>query len=768
MDLIYIIVICTLVILLTNKKNPGDDYDRGFRAGWGALAGQIHDLMNSHQLSKESINSLLTDTPATIAAPVTPTEHVQSRTVKKANDKKARSIRNTNVVLYLASFLLVAAGAAFIAASVADIVKLFGVWLLVIGFYGTGLVLHAAIPKLKPAAVAFTGTGLALLPFAGVAIHQYGGISSESSWMVTSFIGVLAYYWAAVRLKSAVVSYLTLAFVISLVSSSVATASLPIIWNFTSIIVVSLIASLVSHIRPTWLPAVFRQPVELTGQVVTPIVLVSSLFVSRDLYIRGYEIVFAVATAHYIVAWLQSRNDIYENAARVIGHVALLIFGWDIVAENSTLFGYWFIGLASAQIVYTLLRRRMGYEVWLWAALGLQFFANMFWIGQEQSMTHISYGLTILGISSFIVGYLLRYVPYAIPGLGVTILLPLTIMRGAIEPSLDWGWLVGWYLYAATATLYIFRRWVFKRSEQLRLFTSGAFISYTMMAATLSLMLGNYGGATAMAVVVALLFAGSYVLNVPEAVFVAALGMVISVFRLGIFLKWESEWLMLNVASIVTIALFAISWIMLAVSDERRRPYVLYSGWAVGAIGILSSLYSGNNSVALSAALLLVAVSISVVLEGRRSDSVDLQEIGAYLTTFGLQRMTSIWVPELNLVFYAHWWALTIALLAAARKLYVPRLIIATAILTAVTGVFALSEGDSYSLLFLIEHIALVIIGASTSTNWAIWWGITASSLAILYFLRDIAYLAFGFLGLLLIGFVISRLLKSNSSDHSK
>lgn len=766
--ILFIIIIIVLVVFLTKKPQAGSDdagYHKGYNDGWRALGAQIENALHEDKLNKDAIRAVVASEPDSGAISVhVPHKQASQRTAKKhVVDDEKRSLHNTNIVLYLASFLFVAAGAAFIGAAVDDTVKLFGVWLLVAAFYGAGLYMHANMPKLRPAAVAFVGTGMALLPFAGVALHQYGGASSEFAWMLTSLVGVVAYYWVAIRLNSLVVSYLTLAFVISLVSGCVATASLPIVWGFTSVIAVSLAASLVSYVRPSWLPAIFSTPVERTGQIVTPVTLVASLFVYDNLSLQGYEVVFSVATAHYVVAWLQSRQDAYENAARVVAHMAWLFFAWDFSAGSLILFGGWFLILATLQLVYSLLRQKQGYEIWLWAAMALQLFANTYWVGSEHSMTLVSYGLAVLGASSFVAGYLLRSVKLALPGLGVTVLLPSIVMRGAIEPHLGWGWVVSWYLLSAIAALFAYMQWAGKRSHDFKMFVAGGFMLYAVSAAILSLVLGNGAGAATMAALTVLLFVASYIMATPGLVVVGAFTLAIAALRFWTYNDWSQDWAAVGITWAVDIVLIGISWVMLAMDDERRRPLVLYSVWVVGGFGAIVPFFGGaSDSISFAAALLVLVLGLSVFLEGRRSQRSRMVETGIYIATLGAQRMFGVQFPELNAIFYAHWWAATIAAFAIVRSHYMPRLMIAMGFITAVTGVYALGNGDSYSLLFLVEHIALVLAGVYFSKSWAVWWGIIASSLAVLYFLRDIAYAAFGFLGLLLIGFVMWRLTRQN------
>lgn len=772
-----LILIVVVVILATRPKKTTDttnqlsDYSRGYQDGWQALGDNIQKLIDNDSVDKHSLKLALSNSEQSVSAiggTYLAAQTPALSTQEQRELKEKNSLRNTNIVLYLASFLFVAAGAALIGAAVDDVVKLFGLWILVGGFYAVGLVMHSRAYKLQPAAIAFVGTGLALLPFAGVALHQYGGVSSEISWFITSFIGVGAYFLAAIRLNSNVISYLTLAFIISLVSSSVATASLPIVWGFVSIIVVSFVASLLAYLRPKWLPSVFSEPVEHTGQIVTPLTLVASIFVYNDFSLYNYEIVFGVATAHYLLAWLQSRQDLYENAARVIGHITALLITWDISNNDQVLFGFWFLGIATLQLIYSLLRKTTGYQIWLWAALGLQLFANIFWINDPHPMVLLSYGLTVLGVSSFIAAYVTRSIELGLPGLGVTVLLPYIVARNAIDPHVDWGWVVGWYLLQSVMALYAYRIWAGRRSVDFKMFIIGAFMLYAFMAGIFSASLSNGAGAAAMAVITILIFVASYVFTIPESVVIATLTAIIAITRLWIQFDWSADWLPIGVAWTTTIALIATSWTMLALNDELRRRCMLYSAWVVSIFGGFVALFDSNNSIALTAALLVLTLAVSVVLEGRRLSETNLIEAGVYIATFAAQRMFGIAVPDANLVYYAHWWAIVIALVAIFRKLYIPRLMIAMAFITAVTGSYALSDGNSYSLLFLIEHIVLVIAGVVTSKSWAIWWGVAASAMAILYFLRDIAFLAFSFLGLLLIGFVMWRLSRPNSnSSHN-
>ena len=84
-------------------------------------------------------------------------------------DPRVRALRNIDITLYVAALLMVAAASLFIAIALPPTAKVVGLGLVTAGFYAVGLVMHARSERLRPAATAFTATGLALLPMTGLA-----------------------------------------------------------------------------------------------------------------------------------------------------------------------------------------------------------------------------------------------------------------------------------------------------------------------------------------------------------------------------------------------------------------------------------------------------------------------------------------------------------------------------------------------------------------------------------------------------------------------
>lgn len=408
---------------------------------------------------------------------VTPAEHVsyeQTDEVEQVTpeqieaNKERTTLRNLNIMLYMASFLLVAAAAAFVAAAMPEIIRLIGLLVVVVMFYVAGIVLYQRAPRFKPAAIAFVGTGLAILPFVGIALTLLGGVSAESAWLSTSVVGVIAYLYAGAVLKSQVISYISMAFVLSTVSAAVSSVSLPIVWHFISLIGVSLLASTISYYRPEALPQVFKKPIETTGQIVTPTALIASLFVTQAMSIQMYELLFGVSALHYLVVFLQRRSLFYETIVRLLGHTTLLIVTWDITnmpTYDWSMFGIWWVGLAVCQAVYSLLNiarstddKRLSVErVWLVVIhVGLVISLG-FWLRNDAQELFIACNLALLGAVSLVSAYTTKNALWGYISLFTSVTLPFVVGRGVADPQ--WPYIVLVLAFTVLATMAVLAYW---------------------------------------------------------------------------------------------------------------------------------------------------------------------------------------------------------------------------------------------------------------------------------------------------------------------
>ena len=785
------IVIVTIAVFTRGKARPNDtassddSYAQGYWDGYRALGEKVSAELEKDQVDNDKIaafvaegygersqayvaedaNAKSTQAPTTMSI-ATPEEIIAQ--------KGQASIRNSNLLLYMASFLIVAAGATFIGAAVADTLKLVGLGMVSLGFYVGGLYLYASNEKLRPAAVAFTGTGLALLPFFGIALNQYGGIEPTISWFVTSVIGTMLYYIAAIILRNQVISYLTMAFVLSFVASSVAVISLPVVWYFIAIIATSLLASCVAFLKPSWVPQSFSEPIERTGQIVTPFALVASLSVYGQLSIYGYEAIFALATAHYLVAWLQSRQEIYIDITRVIAHCGLLIVGWDIFHSAAGL-GVSGIVLATGQIALSLYIQRKRQDksskqlVWIIIMMFLQGFAFLFWIGNVDWAIYVLAGLVIIGLTGAIAGYIYRLPAFGSVPLIVSVLAPIVYTQYYSDPALsvELQACVSATIAGVSAALY---KYVAKhRSEAFHLLVASFYMAHILVAFLYLFVSHNNGSAAAiLAVMILLGTVASWVYRQPGLLVISLAFLIALVARIWLLAGWDTDWIAFGTVA-VSMGIYLIAGVLLlAYKDIVRYKMTFIAALIATVCAAFIGLVGGDTAHTVAGGTAIVFGGILLAFEADRIKRNNLMEGAFYVATLGLQYITVALWPEFTLMLYGNWWALSVLVAALLRTAYYPRLFIAMGIASFTSGVLALSEGGGYSLFFLVEHLVLLVIGVTSNRSWAIWWGIVASSLAVLYFLRDIAYLAFAFLGLLLIGFVVWRLTRQSTPHIDK
>lgn len=226
-----------------------------------------------------------------------------------AAKKSKRETQNINITLYVASLLMVAAAALFVGSSLAVTARLIGVWLGTAVFYAAGLVLHKQVARLKPAAIAFTGTALAIIPFAGLASYNLGFPHAPAVWLFTSLVGTVAYVVAAVRMQSRLIVYLSLAFLLSTAWSSTAVLGAALAWYFAALIVFSALLSLLGNMlakrgrsgQNGRLAGLYARPLSDLGPWFAPVGLVASLVAATALNAADHLLVLIAGCIYYAV-----------------------------------------------------------------------------------------------------------------------------------------------------------------------------------------------------------------------------------------------------------------------------------------------------------------------------------------------------------------------------------------------------------------------------------------------------------------------------------
>ncbi|MFC7401092.1 hypothetical protein [Citricoccus sp. GCM10030269] len=253
--------------------------------------------------------------------------------------KERRDRRNVNITLYTACLLLVAAASLFIGASLPVTARVTGLAAVVGLFYGGGLVVHAVSATLRPAATAFTGTGLALVPVAGIALDALVVHNPVLSWLITSILGTAMMIVAAVRLDSTVVAYLTVPFLLSTVMASGAAIQQGMVWALIfSILLAILMAWLTVDGSPRngWLTPAYRTAIARTHQWIVPGMVLSALVLGVWLEPLQMFMVLLAACAYYAtVAVIGPRRHRLATTYAVRGGLLLALVPWGAMLEWS-------------------------------------------------------------------------------------------------------------------------------------------------------------------------------------------------------------------------------------------------------------------------------------------------------------------------------------------------------------------------------------------------------------------------------------------------
>lgn len=309
--------------------------------------------------------------------------------------KEKRDRQNINVTLYVASLLLVAAGALFVGTSLPELLRFVAIWAITLLFYASGLIIQPRVPRLRPAAIAFTGTGLALVPVTGLAMYNFALHHGPTAWLVTSLLGTVAYIYAALRLDNKVLALLSLTFVVSTAWSGVAVLGGALVWYFTALIGVAILLTLGALVRPRWLPPLYVRPLVMLHPFVVPLVGLAVSLTPNFLAKGEYPLVMLMCGLYFAVMvlvqsrqHLQSRHHLQSRqhrllnfyGARVAFTLAVLGLVWDTTTDLSlvVLAGIICLGVQSLGVAFGGERLLPG--TWWYDAvycLGLQLVATV-------------------------------------------------------------------------------------------------------------------------------------------------------------------------------------------------------------------------------------------------------------------------------------------------------------------------------------------------------------------------------------------------------
>jgi hypothetical protein len=895
----FIVAVVFFVLWLTKQSKSSDnsdhnqDYAQGYWDGYRAhkleietgdavpppaetktLNVKVNDHINvATEVHRERLDGTV------ISAPI-----AQDTSKVLAEQKIKHDLQNINTTLYVASFLLVAAVALFIGSAFPESVRFAGVWLITITFYVAGLILHDKVEKLRPAAIAFVGTGLALLPFTGVAMHNLILVSATTSWFVTSIIGVIAFSFAAIHLKNQIIAYFAIALMISSVTASCATIEAGLIWYFVVLIIFGSLMTFVSKIKPTWVPKCFASPIQQADHWIIPLTLIASLFSFTFLSVHEYWIITLASTVYYgaVAASSPIGRDMALFVTRLLGSIAALLITYDIT-ESWEAVGLVMsmVGILQVAISFVFLpnikTEENNNEFWLWGGFLLQLFAPIFVQDSSSWAIIMSWQWSTMLIMSFVISYLLKRAGISVFGTIALLTLPIIIGLNVIQPAIELQWIsLIFVIFAAIVLairsipklvinmpsihpflvinfcLFLFESLFFTMDVQagwgLTIWLFATLLVYGLMYLERQPWLSIVANFMILisvlrftppeveqhwialvfivlsAIVLAIRFMTKFVDKHPSFQPFLIINTCMFIFEglaytTGIEIGWKfSIWLiaalllyaivyverqpvftlLANTIFVVTVIWFVelmkisslwqpmiVTWIVFAIFYSvywslvlySKMEYAVYFWWsAVLITGFISFMALSNETLTVAAGITLVGVAAALLIEGLSYRHYIYVDVGAIIATIGLQRIVDIKVIDVNWLVYTHWWAIIIVGLALfyyavdqkeSAKL---RAILALLFVSVFTGMAALGVGigdegnTGYRLIFLIEHILMLVAGLIASWKMLTVWGAVGVTLAVLWMLAGYTSILLALAALALIGAAIYALVRQSKS----
>lgn len=272
----------------------------------------------------------------------------QTPTSQNTNSKN----NGLNALLFIGSFLIVVGSCSLLASAVSDLVKLAILLFITVVFYVAGLLIRR-VKILIPAGTAFTCTSLAVMPFLGFAFSEFTSVSPEISWLLTSIIGTVAYIAAALIIKSRVIAFFSMGFIVSLFCSMPTNLHMATLWNYLSVISVSIIANLISFIFKEKVPTAYRDILSHTARWLAVAVAIATIFGTFSLTGYDYSIIFAICLAQFTMSYLATKNYTDEVLARIVVVPFILSLFWYIFPARSSEFAIVAGLVCLAEIAYS-------------------------------------------------------------------------------------------------------------------------------------------------------------------------------------------------------------------------------------------------------------------------------------------------------------------------------------------------------------------------------------------------------------------------------
>ncbi len=255
--------------------------------------------------------------------------------------------------LYMGS-LLILAGIGGLVASGAGLTALPLLIIMTLLFYVGGMMMRKS-QRLKMASYTFVGTGMAMVPFIGVLVHNVCGGDPNLIWLLTSIVAIPIYAGATYVMKSEILSYFMIAGVASLASSMASIFSAAISWCFIAVILVGVLCDFLSITGVTKRFKVINRSIRRAGKWLALATLIASTVASSYIGLPEYAAMLSIVMVQLIIDVCKEKDLLSENLLRAV------LIVWAIVLANTfsnslLVVSISMSGVVLAEMCYSVLR----------------------------------------------------------------------------------------------------------------------------------------------------------------------------------------------------------------------------------------------------------------------------------------------------------------------------------------------------------------------------------------------------------------------------
>ena len=316
--LIELLIIVLIVIHVRNKKKKKQEREQEQR--------QKNELSPNDQLKERLNQEILAELEKSdpdydkLKELRAQMDNLSAETTTNIFEGSPQIQQDTNLnslsIALLVGSLLILAGIGGLVSSGIQEVGLVLLILMTAAFYGGGLFIRK-IDSLKIVSYVFVGTGMMILPFIGILIHDITKMEPNIVWFLLSLIGVPLYLVATYIMQSKVFSYFAILGFVSLSCSLSATMGLAMMWYFVFVMILGIIMDIIDMTGVSKKLGVMEEPVRQAGDWLALAAFISSIIAFSNIQEFEYVIMFGIVTLQMIINYFHEQSLWRETLLRL-------------------------------------------------------------------------------------------------------------------------------------------------------------------------------------------------------------------------------------------------------------------------------------------------------------------------------------------------------------------------------------------------------------------------------------------------------------------